>query len=446
MSRSTESGHAGPGALIPPLSSARLAALLPHRGRPWASGERQWRSITWAYCAYVCCFLVGSYLHKPVFNIVGAGAMTGLLLLQWPRFFVAIRSSMVGLLAVTAFAVGASSISSRNEIFAGPVVKFLAVLFLIFLGSGWRLRPLAQTRARRRIMVLVVTVLAISIAMPVDEAIDARLAGRTAGVFVNPNNFALTAMLLIFCLDEERDGAAFFWVVRGFVLAVILATGTSGALLAYAVDTTLLLLRMGKRWAVGISLAVAACGVLALVAFDGRVLPEIPVPQVQRLQRQLKVVAASQDAILHGAEVDFYAFESELGVGVTSGLWRLVHWRRLLGEYWHGSRWQLLFGNGLDSVRARHRLPHNDYVRVLYELGIVGLVSWLATWIALYRRARPAHRGAFVMVAVYCFTENNLDNFLFMSLFALFAASAARGISVVARPRGQGPTLAERPA
>jgi O-antigen ligase len=391
-------------------------------------GNAQWRSIALAYAGYVGCTLVGSALGNPMLNVAGAALMTGLLVLRALQIFTIGRDVAWLPLAVMAITIALSAVPDGNSAQFGSIVKLYAVLLLVGIGSAWSLPPLGSVRTRTAIAAILLVVLAISIAIPTEDGGDERIAGRVAGLFVNPNNLALTAMLLLFCLDEDEDSPLIFWGVRIFVLAVILLTKTSGALLGYGVEALLLVLRRLRRWTrlLAVPTLIWMVG-LGLVVTDVR-LPDIPIPQIQRFQKQIQTVALSKDALLtKGGEINYYSYERELGGGTSSAAWRLFHWRSLLIDFSEGTPWQLLFGRGVGSARERHTLPpHNEYIRVLFELGLVGLLAWLTLWFKLYRRAAPAQRAIFIMVAVYCATENNMDNFLFMSLFALFATATTK--------------------
>ena len=86
---------------------------------------------------------------------------------------------------------------------------------------------------------------------------------------------------------------------------------------------------------------------------------------------------------------------------------------------------QLVFGHGVGSSGLLlGKLPHNDYLRILIEQGVLGLALSLAFFAVLFARIDWRYRHCIVAAALYCLCENNMDNLLFMSLFAFFLASA----------------------
>jgi hypothetical protein len=83
------------------------------------------------------------------------------------------------------------------------------------------------------------------------------------------------------------------------------------------------------------------------------------------------------------------------------------------------------FGIG-SSPQILGKLPHNEYLRMLFEQGLLGLGLFLFTWSKLIRTAHPEVRYVGIIIAIYSFSENNLDNFPFMALFVL--CLSARGV------------------
>jgi hypothetical protein len=136
--------------------------------------------------------------------------------------------------------------------------------------------------------------------------------------------------------------------------------------------------------------------------------------------------------VLAGEQVAYYDQEKVLGPGAASGIWRLAHWRQTVATYAGGSTAQKLVGFGIGSSPGfLGKLPHNEYLRVLFEQGIVGLILFLFAWSRIIKTAPRDVRYCGLILAIYSFSENNLDNFPFMSLFILCLSAAKVEIDAV---------------
>jgi hypothetical protein len=175
-------------------------------------------------------------------------------------------------------------------------------------------------------------------------------------------------------------------------------------------------------------ISVAATALVVIVAF----VHESSLPQT-RLFKQLVVMRSELDTALSGAPIAYYEREQELGPGAASGAWRLAHWQKTLSGYADGSPAERILGFGTGSTPDRFgKLPHNEYLRLLFEQGIVGFVLFLVAWGGMMKSAPAEVKYCCVILAIYSFSENNLDNFPFISLFIL--CSSARGSTTVPPP------------
>ena len=77
---------------------------------------------------------------------------------------------------------------------------------------------------------------------------------------------------------------------------------------------------------------------------------------------------------------------------LSSFIWRINLWKGILG---HLSKREIIIGRGLGSSVSvvqivgwgRVTQTHNDYIRILFELGIIGLLLYLMLWGSLLKRA-----------------------------------------------------------
>jgi O-antigen ligase len=249
---------------------------------------------------------------------------------------------------------------------------------------------------------------------------------RHSGLFINPNNLALTPFILLFFINTQKDK----WFVRvalhAVVVAALIFSGTSGATVAYAVGLAVHLTTLVSKKSRSIVYGLAAVGVLAggvFIATGGeRLLPDT------RLTHQITVMRTQIANVIDGTNIAYYAQEKVLGSGSGSAIWRVEHWRETITTYAAATVPQQIFGLGIgSSPRMLGKLPHNEYLRLLFEQGIVGFLLFYFAWFRIVRTAPPAIRYVALIVAIYSFSENNLDNFPFMAMFAL--CLSARNVS-----------------
>jgi hypothetical protein len=54
------------------------------------------------------------------------------------------------------------------------------------------------------------------------------------------------------------------------------------------------------------------------------------------------------------------------------------------------------------------------------------LTLYFTFFLTILRRIDPRYWYCIVAIAIYCFSENNMENLLFMSVFVFFLASAQK--------------------
>ena len=133
--------------------------------------------------------------------------------------------------------------------------------------------------------------------------------------------------------------------------------------------------------------------------------------------------------------------ERFLSLSQDGGSGRNEIWASILLHYFDGTTTQRLFGRGFQAVTelkltGRAILAHNDYLEILYDYGIIGLLlllAWLVQLAYLYRRAwkaklaiLPSYTYAlccilFLSVFSYLFIQSDL--MLFMASYLGIAAA-----------------------
>jgi hypothetical protein len=210
---------------------------------------------------------------------------------------------------------------------------------------------------------------------------------------------------------------------------------TSGAVVAYVLGLCMYLSWSLPRRARLIAFSIGGLAVLltgiVICVVDEKVLPDT------RLTNQIFLMRSKVGQVLQGEDIQYYQFEKAMGSGSGSALWRIQHWRDIVVAYSKGTPMEQIFGFGPgSSVAVVEILPHNEYLRMLFEEGLVGLALFLFAWFGIVKTAPPGIRYVALIIAVYSFSENNLDNFPFMALLVLcLSANGTTAIRSSARVR-----------
>lgn len=191
---------------------------------------------------------------------------------------------------------------------------------------------------------------------------------RSTGTLAHPNSaaalFALCVLVTFSVLVERRTGRALQLALLGTFLAALVSTGSIGGFTATLAMCVVYLFSRAVRRADRIALGVVG---LAAVAYAAVASP----------------VGAGRLEEYSGGSSDETSLE-----------WRLQAWETVLAAW----RRHVALGNGLGSTQANTilvgNIPHNEYVRLLAEIGVVGLAAVVVCAVlfarAIARRARTS--------------------------------------------------------
>jgi hypothetical protein len=391
------------------------------------AGEGLWSWITWAFTAYWMLFVGGAFLGHKELNAAGGMIVLGVLawaLLErlWVRLDAVVMASLFAALGLPVIQILVSSASEPEALF-----KHISLCLVMAIARVLELPAVFTSKMRWLLAAQVLAILFISLTIFKGTSWDG--GSRHSGLFVNPNNLALIPFLLLFLINPLKDR----WAVRvgthATVVGVLAFSGTSGAILAYVIGLVVHLCGMISKKSRSVLYGVGAAGAVAAMVFLAvgglRLLPET------RLTNQISVIGGQLQSVVAGGDIAYYEQERVLGPGSASGIWRVVHWRDTLELYFQGKPGQQIFGFGIGSaVRMMSILPHNEYLRMLFEQGAVGLLLFLFAWYRIIMTAPRPVRYIGLIVAIYSFSENNLDNFPFMALLILFLSTHGVGDAV----------------
>jgi O-antigen ligase len=207
------------------------------------------------------------------------------------------------------------------------------------------------------------------------------------------------------------------------VISLIIISRTSGALLGYLVGLiySTFFTKKNKRLIGIVLLTVAASLAIGFLVS----MPAGTLKSVDNTLEKIELAKENINRVLSERKIDFYAIIERKGADVTSGLWRLYQWHRIMALFVDSTFDKVLFGYGIGTTDVLFKLKaHNDYLRLLLETGLIGLCLNLIVWLTLYRRMASQYRWIVIMIAVYCITENNYDHFPAMSILVLYMIGA----------------------
>lgn len=228
-------------------------------------------------------------------------------------------------------------------------------------------------------------------------------------IFANRNNAALYFIALIALLNVLRGQP-----VRSILvyLAAGLLFGTMGVLLAVLVA---LVLTVGR-----LKINIILFLLVTLVVYTAYY-SVIEVGLFARIKPFIDsfVLIASGDVDL--SKVAYSELVASLNTTDLSFIFRLKHWYDLLSIYLNSNLDGIVFGLGIGSsvvLSQANLVPHNDYIRVLVECGLITFIGFLGlVAYVLWHCRRDWLSTPFIVIAVYFFSENLLDNFAAMSVF-----------------------------
>lgn len=236
-------------------------------------------------------------------------------------------------------------------------------------------------------------------------------------IFANRNNAALYAMALLALYNVLSTKP-----IRSFLVYIFVGVsfGTLGVLLA---TMTSLLIILPRTHLLRFSILLAT---LALLAFFAWLIN----PELGIFARLVPVIDSIR-YILTGRivlnSVTYAELVQILNTSDVSFIFRLKHWLNLLTIFIDGSIFNWAFGYGIGSsvhLSEKHLVPHNDYLRYLFECGVVTFVGFVLLIVTIVKKSGRCWEAIpLFVISIYFFSENLVTNFVAMILF-YFCAGA----------------------
>lgn len=105
--------------------------------------------------------------------------------------------------------------------------------------------------------------------------------------------------------------------------------------------------------------------------------------------------------------------------GFGSFVWRIIYWSKLMYTFFSESFLQITFGVGVDHLTKGYmpyefmdKDPHNDFIKVLLEYGVLGILLFLRFFRKLYKILNK-NFNIIILIAVPMFFGNAIVNYPF---------------------------------
>lgn len=384
-----------------------------------------WNSILYYYTIYICIIFVGGITGIQT-TIYGAALFLLLLYGRYWRYLVKTRLNFLTLCIFLCLFIPFIPLFSHDgetlHLTLQELAKYTALHIVILLGISLPLTPLGRTR---KTWILYLTILLFLVLGCIWSITHGYKDPRMKGFLPNPNTFALTSMMLLFLTDMESPGSLTKRVSHVVVIALLFFSRTSGAFIGYLAGFIHLNLFIKKRRLLKNILVLAISVLLTIALFSA--IPHEQFKTIGETKEKIELVEKNYGRVLSGHKINFYSMIERQGADYTSGLWRFYQWNLIITRLFHSSFEKILFGYGVGTTDILFKQKaHNDYIRLLFETGMIGLILNLTVWVTLYRRMAIKCRWVVVMVAAYCFTENNYDHFPAMSLLIFYMIGAGK--------------------
>jgi hypothetical protein len=385
-----------------------------------------WRLPTLGFFIYSMIAIAAHLLGISVLLVIAGGLMFLFVLAASWRTLIRVRvDASVALVLCILILAFVPTLYDPAYTQARYLVKLVVVCILYVLVFSMELRPIYATPFCKVFVLTLLLMGVVSLIVPRGEQMDD--VTRIAGFFANANNLSLAMMTLLFLIDEQRDGLVVKLGFHAVIILFLVLSGTTGAILAYGgamVFRTLVFIKSARNarvYLVLFMLLLILVGLVCVVPIE--IYKQIPL--TDRIGSQLTLIWNQLPVAVSGDELNYARFSKLYGQSGGSGIWRIAHGRKGMDVMAGTNAFQLVFGHGVGSSSLLlGKLPHNDYLRILIEQGILGLGLSLAFMAVVFARIDWRYRTGIVAVGLYCFCENNMDNLLFMALFTFFLASA----------------------
>lgn len=227
--------------------------------------------------------------------------------------------------------------------------------------------------------------------------------------FTTPNTFVFFGLSvgLFYAFIKNRSGKS-FWIAWIITTLYILTCSSLGVVVA--IGLSYFVLNFKKEYIP--KLMIGAVILLAAIFL-------VDLPVFIRFRDVISLwKTMSADDWKNLQDANFYELNHRVDVAgdrtdVGSSIWRLMQWTGLLSDYL-SSVWPIPFGFGTGySVHKTGLLPHNDYVMILTEYGLVVFMCFIRFVRKVFLRLKDERFLIYFILSmiIYYLTENLIVNF-----------------------------------
>ncbi len=242
---------------------------------------------------------------------------------------------------------------------------------------------------------------------------------RETSIFANRNNaavYAVTVLALVAVILGRPVRSLVLFMTAGVMF------GTLGVLLAVVIALAMTVARPRELVVLALLIAAAAAGYVIW-------------PEEKPFVRFTPVIDSIRyivDGRIKLHSTTFGELVLLLKTQDLSFVFRLKHWVDLLSMWSAADVYHWLFGFGVGSAVRETDLrmvPHNDYLRLLFEFGLVTLAGFVAMLALVFARLRRRWETVpLLAVAIYLFSENLITNYTAMAFFFFSAGVLAERV------------------
>ncbi|SFJ99708.1 hypothetical protein SAMN04488082_11184 [Desulfomicrobium apsheronum] len=372
----------------------------------------EWHIFFMSFLVYYIFIFIAFFTNISVFNVLGAILFLFIYLVLNFNFMFSLKIDKTIIICFCIF---------FNCIFAFfynfdkiqflYVIKFFYIFFVYIFVLSSNIVPINKSIIKYKFSALFIIFFIVSFLF--GNIVQDGSISRISGVMANPNNLSLMAFVLIFLINDEKDSFLFKLINYFVFVVIILFASTSGAIIAIIIG---LMFKYKNKFK-------EIMTALSLLAFIGFFLINY-MPSLFRIKKQFSAILSVDLVNIITGNIQYGRLLSIYGAESLSALWRIAHWFKGMSIFFSGSFFEILFGFGIGSTSIlMGTLPHNDFLRILIDQGIVGFCLFIYFIMLVYSRTPHEYRYIFISLCVFFFTENNIDNLFFMTIFMFFCGS-----------------------